>query len=431
MRHAHDFGPLGGEDAAWLHMEGETNPMVVNGLLELGGTIDLARFIPIVERHLVPLPRFRACVVEPSLGVGVPHWEPDPNFDIARHVERVEIDPSDASLRAFVGRRVSTLLERDRPLWHTYVIDRGSAGTVLLCRIHHAIADGFALMRVLLSMCDEHAPERAAAVTHGTTAGGVLRQAASLTRLVTLPPDPHTLLKTPLTHDKRVAWTDPIPLDRVKGIAHRLSATVNDVLVSAVAGALRQLLGSRGESAPQLRAMVPVNLRNPGESSASLGNHFGLVILGLPVGVADPLERLHETKRRMDRLKSSPEAIVALDVLRMMGWAPPRLEDLGVAFFGKKASLVLTNVPGPREPLHVGGVPITRLVFWVPQAARMGLGVSIFSYAGAVTLGVLADVSLIPDPQVLVDALERELELLAAVDVAEAGAAARYGIGPS
>jgi len=412
MRHAYEFDQLGGEDAAWLHMEDETNPMVVSGLLELGGPLDFSRFTALLEGFVLSAPRFRARVVEPALGVGVPHWEPDAAFALARHVERLTLGPSEEALRGFVSRRVGGLLERDRPLWHLDVVDRGSAGTAILCRVHHAVADGFALMGLLLSLCDEHDTETIKAVTHGWSAGGVIRQAASLSRLITLPHDPQTLLKHPLTREKRVAWSHVIPLDRVKAIARGLSATVNDVLVAVVAGALRGYLVGHGDDVAEVRAMVPVNLREGAAAGNGLGNHFGLVILGLPVGVADPVERVAETSRRMARLKASPEALVALGVLRAMGWAPPQLEDLGVAFFGKKASLVLTNLPGPREQLHLAGVPLTRLIFWVPQSARMGLGVSIFSYAHEVTLGVLTDTAVVPEPQVLVEALEHELDVL-------------------
>ncbi len=110
--------------------------------------------------------------------------------------------------------------------------------------------------------------------------------------------------------------------------------------------------------------------------------------------------------------KKTPEAFVAFDLLGAMGHMPTRLENLGVAFFGKKASLVLTNVPGPRERLHLGGVPIERIVFWAPQAGRMGLGISIFSYAGEVTVGVIADTLVVPRPEELIAAVDAELAAL-------------------
>lgn len=414
MEPAHHTEPLGGEDAAWLHLEDETNPMVVSALLELGGPLDFARFLALVERTVAAAPHFRARVDGPASGVGVPRWAPDPDFDLAHHVERVTLEPADAALRSFVGQQVGLLLPRDRPLWHLHVIDRGAAGTAVLCRIHHALADGFAQLALLQSLGDGPARPRPHTAPHGRSAGGVIRQAASLTRLIGLPHDPPTLLKHPLTREKRVAWAPAIPLAQVKAIARGLSATVNDVLVAAVAGALRSLLVAHGDEVAEVRAMVPVTLRDAPATTDGVGHHFGLVIVGLPLGIADPVERVAETSRRMARLQASPEAIVALGVLRAMGWAPPRVEDLGVAFFGKKASLVLTDVPGPRERLQLAGVPLTRLIVWVPQSARMGLTISLCSYAHQVTLGVLADAAVLAEPQVLVDAVQRELDALGA-----------------
>ncbi len=193
----------------------------------------------------------------------------------------------------------------------------------------------------------------------------------------------------------------------MKLAAHAMSATVNDVLVAAVAGALGRYLRSNGESPHDVRAMVPVNVRRV--TSAELGNRFGLVIVALPVGMRDARARLDEVKRRMDKLKATPEAWVAVGLLGLLGRLPRRLEALGARFFATKSSLVLTNVPGPRERLHLGGVPIERIIFWVPEAARLGLGVSIFSYAGEVQVGVVADVRVAPHPEALVAALDEEM----------------------
>jgi hypothetical protein len=157
--------------------------------------------------------------------------------------------------------------------------------------------------------------------------------------------------------------------------------------------------------------MVPVNLRTPGDALV-LGNHFGLVLLPLPLGIGDPLARVGAVSTRMTALKRAREAIVTHTILRAIGVLPQSVEDLGVAFFARKASLVLTNVPGPRVRVSLAGVPVTRLLFWVPQAGKMGLGLSIFSYAGQVTVGVLADAKLIPDPEVLIGDLETELSVL-------------------
>jgi WS/DGAT/MGAT family acyltransferase len=239
--------------------------------------------------------------------------------------------------------------------------------------------------------------------------------ARSLGRLLTLPADPKTLLKGPLGFDKRVAWSERLALDDIKRVARGAGATVNDVLVATAAGALGRYLARRGENVEglELHAMVPVNLRES-TTPPALGNRFGLVLLGLPVGMTEPFARVAAVKARMDSLKATPEAGVTHALLRAMGHLPRSVEELGVTFFGKKASLVLTNVPGPRARVKLAGVPVSRIMFWVPQSGRMGLGISIFSYAGEVTVGILSDAALVPDPETLAGDLYAELAALEA-----------------
>ena len=408
---------LGGEDAAWLHMEEATNPMVVNGVVQLAAPLPLERAYGLFER-MASIPHFRARVVEPALGVGPPHWEPVADFHLGEHIERVELaDATDDTLSAFIGQAVSRLLDLHRPLWHVYLIDRPGMGTTVLYRVHHSIADGFALLAVLLSLCDDDGnvtrdptPKQATTPPHA-----IIGAAKALGRLVVLPADPKSLLKGRLGPDKLVAWSRPLALAEIKEAARASSATINDVLVAVAAGAIGRYLARRGEchSALEVRAMVPVNLRTPA-ASGILDNRFGLVVLGLPVGVRDPAVRVAAVKQRMQQLKATPEAVATHALLGAMGLAPRAVEDRGVTFFGTKSSLVLTNVPGPRVRLSLAGIPVTRIMFWVPQSGRMGLGLSIFSYAGEVTIGVLADKLVIPDPDVLVVDLHAELDALLA-----------------
>jgi hypothetical protein len=143
-----------------------------------------------------------------------------------------------------------------------------------------------------------------------------------------------------------------------------------------------------------------------------LGNKFGLVFLSLPISTADPLQRLSEVHSRMEELKSSSEAGVILAALNVVGLSTSQIQDLVVAILAKKATAVLTNVPGPPIPLFLAGREIEDLMFWVPQAGRLGLGISILSYAGKVYMGVATDVKLIPDPDRVVDHFYTELDLL-------------------
>jgi WS/DGAT/MGAT family acyltransferase len=198
---------------------------------------------------------------------------------------------------------------------------------------------------------------------------------------------------------KLVTWTPPIPLADIKAIGQHAGTTVNDVLLAALAGALGDYLVERGTPLPDVRVMVPVNLRPlDAPLPPELGNEFGFYFVDLPTGPMPPRERLDEMHRRIEEIKGSPEALVAFGVLAGLGASPKLVEDIGVAFFGSKAAGVVTNVPGPRNPVFLAGARVAGLIGWVPRAGDMGFGVSISSYAGQVTIGFSTDAELMPDP---------------------------------
>ena len=440
--------PMSSVDAAWLGMEDPTNLMMVTGVLMLDGKVDLKRLRAVLDRRLAPFNRFHQRIVRPRSRGNVAHWKDDTGFDIENHVSHVALPApgGDPRLRDMVSELMATPLDFTKPLWQIHVIDGYGPNSVVLVRIHHSLADGIALVRVMLSLTDESpnaSPQRArrpsartvgpldwlpAAIGRGVAAGQGLvanpeklgdlarlgmHGAYRLGRLVLLPPDPPTVFKGPLGRRKRAAWSDPLPLDDFKLIGKAFGATVNDVLVAATAGALRRYLEKRGASTDQLsiRASVPVNLR-PIEQAHQMGNAFGLVFVSLPVGIVDPVKRLRAIKHEMDGLKRSPEALVAFGVLSVMGMTPVEVEHLGLRFFGTKATAVLTNVPGPRESIYLAGRKVDRIMFWVPQSGHLGLGISILSYAGGVMLGVASDEGLVPDPERIVDAFRLEFETL-------------------
>jgi WS/DGAT/MGAT family acyltransferase len=430
--------PLSSVDAAWLRMEDPTNLMMVTGILLFDEPLDFKRVRSTLERRLLAFDRFRQRVEEAPLGLGLPRWVEDKHFDLDAHVHRVALrKPGDQRvLQELVGDLMSTPLDLTKPLWQVHVIEGHRGGSVFLSRLHHCIADGIALIQLLLSLTDESPrPRRVPAAKRPDRDGRRLLPIGALTRvfsnpfellelaqtgvsladtlqrLVLMPPDPKTVLKGPLGVSKRAAWSSTFPIDAVKTAGRHHDATVNDILIAAVTGALRDYLEERGEPVDtlEIRAAVPVNLR-PIERGLDLGNSFGLVFLPLPISVAQRSRRVTEVKLRMDRIKASSEAIVAFGVLNAIGLVPRQLHPPAVEFFGSKASAVLTNVPGPREPLYLAGTRIANCMFWVPQSGRMGLGVSILSYAGGVMVGVAADAGLIPDPDRLVTGFERELK---------------------
>ena len=459
--------PMASIDAAWLGMEDPTNLMMVTGVMALAGPVDPKRLRLLLDRRLRPFRRFHQKVVRPRSRGSLPHWQDDEQFEIDNHLSHVGLPApgGEAQLRDMVSDLMSVPLDFSKPLWHMHVIDgyephelRGKAvrsrgplkkgGSVVLARVHHSIADGIALVRVMLSLTDESPnpkPKRApmkeaargfrlpldwlpAAVGRGLLGGQELisnpnrardiarvgaQGAYRLGRIVLLPPDPPTPFKGELGRRKRAAWSEPVRLDDFKAIGKAFGATVNDVLVATATGALRRYMEKRGKRTAgiAIRASVPVNLR-PADQAHKMGNAFGLVFLTLPIGIADPTRRLRAIKKEMDELKGSPEALVSFGVLSLMGLAPVEVEQLGLKFFGSKATAVLTNVPGPREPLYMAGRKIDKVMFWVPQSGHMGLGISILSYAGGVMLGIATDAGLVPDPERIVDGFKVEFEAL-------------------
>jgi diacylglycerol O-acyltransferase len=433
--------PMSSVDAAWLGMEDPTNLMMVTGVLALDGKVDVKRLRTLLDKRLAPFGRFHQRVVRPRTRANVLHWQDDARFDIDNHVSHVALpEPGgDRALRELVSELMSTPLDMTKPLWHIHLVDGYGGGSVVLARIHHCIADGIALVRVMLSLLDSSpsaaAPRKRsepqnnrgpldwlpAALNRGLVAGQqllenpgrVVEGAYRLGRLVALPPDQQTAFKGELGRRKRAAWSKPVPIDDFKAIGKAFGATVNDVLIATATGALRRYLEARGEPTVgvSIRASVPVNLR-PLDEAHKLGNSFGLVFLTLPIGTVDPIKRLRSIKKEMDELKRSPEALVAYGVLNLMGFAPVEVERLGLRFFGSKATAVLTNVPGPREPLYLVGRKLDRVMFWVPQSGHLGLGISILSYAGGVMLGVATDEGLVPDPERIVEGFEKEFKSL-------------------
>jgi WS/DGAT/MGAT family acyltransferase len=285
----------------------------------------------------------------------------------------------------------------------------GNPFTAILCErgadlsearhlVEEMMPDG---LRLLLSPVE--ALKRTNRVATGAAGTG------AFARLVARPNDPKTAFKGPLGVPKKVAWSEAVAVADVKAVGRALGGTVNDVLLSAMTGGLRRYLEGRGERTEgiNVRAAMPVNLR-PLERMADLGNHFGLIFLSLPVGIADPVARLAELGRRARALKRSAEPVVVYGILQLLGKVPHAVQRLVVRIFGAKTTAVMTNVPGPRQRLHLAGQRIRDIFFWVPQSGRVGIGISICSYVGHVRLGVITDAGLVPDPQRIVEAFHDE-----------------------
>jgi diacylglycerol O-acyltransferase len=435
-------------DTAWLRMDRPGNLMMICGVLFFDRQVRVARVKRIIKERFCRFPRFRQ---RPVQQLGAAYWENVPDFSVADHVLSVAL-PGRAGtkeLQALVSRLASRPLDPSRPLWEFRLVENFDGGSALIARIHHCYADGIALVRVMMSMTDaapdgppampfEAAPRRrrradaddplaqlldpiSGAMKMARSVGSTLLEkgaeiwldpakavalaeqggalTAEVAKLALMPQDSPTRFKGKPGSVKRVAWAEPLALDEVKTLARALGASVNDVLLSCVAGALREYLTRKGDATDgvMIRALVPVNLR-PAEKAYRLGNQFGLVFLDLPIGIENPVERLYAVRANMTALKGSYQPVIALGLLAAMGAGPKVLQEQLLQALARNGTAVMTNVPGPPESLYFAGAKIERFLFWVPQSGDIGMGVSILSYAGQVQFGLIADRGLCPDP---------------------------------
>ena len=457
---------ISGVDTAWLRMEQPTNLMMIVGVMMLEGKVRVADLKRALRSRWMGFRRFRQKAVVDAAGAW---WVEDEAFDMAWHVRETDL-PAKAGkreLERLVSELASTPLDFDRPLWQFHLVRNYQGGTALIMRIHHCYADGIALIQVMLSLTHDTArgslelpaeeiqpdagggegdfwaqilkpvtnalggaaqvgrglieqgrglaanPQLAAEAVGEATRKGV-DFAGEVAKIMLMGRDAETRFKGRLGERKVCAWAEPLPLDEVKAVGKALGCSINDVLLSMAAGALRNYLLEKGDRVMrelQIRAIVPVNLR-PASEGRNLGNQFGLVFLDLPVGVDHPLERLYEVRQRMRALKGSYQPIIALGLLGAVGYGPKMVQDQVTQLLGNNASAVMTNVPGPQSAIYLAGRRIVELDFWVPQSGGIGMGVSILSYDGRIQFGVITDAGLVPDPHKIVDRFADEFEQL-------------------
>lgn len=450
---------LTGADAAWFRMDSSTNLMVVNAILFFDEPLELETLYEIVEQRLLTIPRFTQRVVTQKRKLNRPHWETDPHFSIEAHVHHIGL-PGEGEdvLQRFLSDLVSQHLDLTKPLWQLYLLEGLPRGNALVARIHHSLADGFALLYLMTRVVDPGEPivfpmgsvttvepdeeaEEVAEVARSwrerrmipglpdidtLIAMGDPRKVRSAakqagvasvvtSRMLMMPPAYPSSLRGDLGTIKRVGWTRGLPLQQVKQIGAKFGGTVNDVLLLALTDSLRALLIERGEEpgeSADLRCVMPVNLKPLQDRGADLGNGFGLVFLELPIGIASPDARLAKLKERLDGLKRSPEAFLTYAMMTTMGVGLQSAQNQLVKLFHNKSTAIATNVPGPISPVRFAGRDISRILFWVPQSADVGLGFSIFSYCGVVQVGVQADANIMPNTSEWVEAFHAAFDRL-------------------
>ena len=445
-------------DTAWLRMDRPTNLMMIVGVMIFDTPLDFERLKRTIEQRLLPYRRFRQRAVQEVAGAW---WEDDENFDLDCHLHRTALPGKGGKeeLQKLAAELIATQLDHNRPLWSFHLIEHYDGGAALVVRIHHCIADGIALVGVMDSLTDAapdvpvaDAPSSQEAdrednvwqqlfdpltrsmvstielssrvwlkyfdlvvnpgqvVDYGKQGVGIANE---LVTLLMMPVDSPTRFKGQPGGSKCVAWSEPMPLAEIKAVGKVLGCSVNDVLLSSVAGALRAYLLEQGDPVEgvELRALVPINMRSQ-DDEGKLGNRFGMVTLLLPVSQSNPLARVFEVRRRMEELKGSYLPVVSLGILGAVGMAPKLIQDQVLDMLAAKATAVMTNVPGPQQPRYMAGARLAQQMFWVPQSGDIGVGVSILSYNGRVQFGLVVDKRFAPDPERIVNRFEPEFEKL-------------------
>lgn len=439
-------------DAAFLYVERPNEAMHIGGCMVYEGEFSRAHVIEQVGARMHLLPRYRQRVVFPPFLVSHPLWIDDPNFDLERHIDEVRLpaDSDEQMLGRVAAEAYSGMLDRDRPLWKGIVL-RGIPGhTAVVWKIHHAMVDGVSgvdLTMVLsdfsptdelpappaepwsppplpdsLSLLQEATEHRLGELGRTWTEAAFdglrpdvmtermreMTSASSTTLPVSAAPAPRTVFNRPVGGERGFAWAQ-FAFPTMRAVKSALGGTVNDVVLTVLAGGLGRYLRARGQRTEglELRAMCPVSMRQADERG-QLGNLVSNMIAPLFVGVDDPVERLRKERDGMNRLKEAGQAKAFYQLSQLGVRVPPLMAAMGAAMPLPQTlfNTVSTNVPGPMIPLYFGR---HKLVDWLPLGIvsnNIGLFVAILTYNQRVTLGLTVDSRLIPDPWFLARCLE-------------------------
>jgi len=465
------FGAL---DAAFLNYECKEMPLHIGGVCIFEGVIPFERFVATIESKLDSIPRYREKAMFPFLNIGYPTWQFDPDFDIRRHIFHVKLDApgTDDQLRELAGRIFTPLLDRNKPLWETYVVDGLAGGrSAMILKIHHCIVDGVAGIGIFDVIMDpspeEHRlprrkpyrppkppdgaalfvdaftdslaqiPKRLADVRDALKGyGSLLRTdnfaAVGLERMVDrmpelLSPLEHLPFNRPCSGERRVFWTE-FPFAEARAIRTACGCTVNDVVLTVVAGAVAKYTKLHGQTVKNrfFRPMVPVNVREP--DSGGFGNRISLMPVTLPLGIRDPIKRIRHIHELTQAMKGARAPELFRMSLAWLGLLPPPVQAFLAGNTGWLNTLiplfhmVCTNVPGPQIPLYVCGRRMVASYPHVPTGMDVGISVAIESYNQKLYFALTTDALAAPDGGRMIEFLEasfRELREAASVPETE------------
>ena len=423
-------------DASFLHLEDAASHMHVAAVLVFDGPApDYDDFVDYVERRLHLVPRYRQKLAEVPLAQARPRWVDDESFDVRFHVRNTALPKpaGEGELRTLASRLFSSQLSRARPLWEMWLVEGldNDDRFAVISKTHHAVVDGIAGVDLVAAL---FAPEEEAddepwqpqrppsdaellqeALVERLTAPAEMVRAAraalrgpqrvagrvaglgamALRGLSPAPPSPYN--SQHVGPDRRFAWVRT-SLDDFKGIKNALDGTVNDVVLTVVARALRRHSRRRGHDVDELRAFVPVSVRGD-DQRGDTGNEVAGMIVRLPISCSDPISCFHRISDETKNAKASGQALGAQVLTGLSGFAPPTLLDQGARLTARQrfVNTVVTNVPGPQQPLHMGDSELLEFFPLVPLGKNLALNFAILSYNGRVFFGLVGDFDAVPD----------------------------------
>jgi len=416
------------------------------------GPLTYADVQRVVEARIHLAPRLRQRVLQVPFNLGRPMWVDDDRFDLDFHLRRSAVPTPGGrfQLERAVGRVLSRPLDRSKPLWELYVFEGLEADrTAVLLKLHHALADGIGSMMIGSALFDldpaaplgdpprhpwepETIPERdellrdavaemashpAEAIARAARApqraiDTITRTIVGASALVGMGPAPAGPFDEPLGPARRFAIAD-VPFERLRSIKRSLGGTINDVVVTAVAIGLHDLLVSRGEATKgrSLRVMVPVSVRSKAEAG-DVGNRVAPAFVEIPVGHMTPRSRLSKVRTATDQLKSSSMAVSADAIIGLGAYAPPALHAMAARLVsrGRWFNLVVSNIPAPQMPLYLAGARLEANYPAMPLGEHGGLSIACTSLGGTMAFGLTADWDAVKDIDVLARGIEEAVE---------------------
>lgn len=451
-------------DATFLHIEDGVNHMHIASCAIFEGPPPPYDDLVALFRGKLPLvPRYRQKVRFVPGGVGRPVWVDDPHFRLDYHVRHTALPPpgDEQSLRNLMGRLMSQELDRHRPLWETWMVEGLADGSwALISKVHHCMVDGISgtdLMAVVLDASPDGSPSIADDWRPAPEPSDAALVRDALAEAMASPEEIGRWARSAMRGPKRVIgevgefidgakalgahlrpnielpiegaigphrrWARAsTTIDVVKGIRTAHGGTVNDVVLAAITSGFRDLLLGRDVALDGVvvRTLVPVSVRS--RDDHTYNNQVSAMIAELPVGIADPVERLHSIRAQMSGLKESHQAVAGNVLVNLAGFAPPVLLSVGLRTAmsvmrrmpQRSVNTVTTNVPGPQVPLYACGREMLEYAPFVPLAQGVRTGVAILSYNRRLAFGVTGDWDTVPDLEVLSDGIARGIDELVA-----------------